>query len=132
MSAACELRLPSNANGSGRLTKCGIRINRAMRNSEAGIMDWKTAGQIFAVIAAPIVVLAGGVAVSRYGGARGNPTRSITLTEEETTDYEDGGSIGDAFRRKMKRRAQALANEHDESVEIYSADGVTFEHISPE
>jgi hypothetical protein len=59
-------------------------------------------------------------------------SRTVKLTKAQTRAYENTGPVGDAFRREAKEHAQSLANEKGKSVEIASADGITFEHLAPE
>ena len=60
----------------------------------------------------------------------GTKTKSITLTKAQTRVYEGSGSAGDSFRRDAKDKARELVQQTGKPVEIYSHDGITFEHFS--
>lgn len=58
------------------------------------------------------------------------PTKSITLSQSETSLWDDGGPDGDAFRKSIcdsaRDHSRALAGR---TVEIYSYDGVTLDAV---
>ena len=58
--------------------------------------------------------------------------KSIQLSQTETQKYEDDGPIGNDTRRKIKRRAQDMANQIGKAVEIYAADGYVLDYRTPE
>lgn len=57
---------------------------------------------------------------------------SIELDDEQTRAWESGDAAqADDARRGVRLRAQAMADETRQTVEVYAADGVVLDAIDP-